>query len=78
MVFKNGVKNTQAAGYNGARTVLRRLILIVEKVVPFGKNEIFALKVICTSDPIRKSFGMARIALYLLAHPTLKLNLTQF
>ena len=52
MFFKNGVKNIQASGYNGARTVhvwkssltstyLKNCIILEYSIVPFSSVEIF-------------------------------------
>ena len=35
MVFGNGVKNIQAAAYNGARTVCSRVLFSVTKVLKY-------------------------------------------
>ena len=40
MVFENGVKNIQAAAYNGARTVYKKIILVEMKTLKKSHFEI--------------------------------------
>jgi hypothetical protein len=49
MVFKNGVKNIQTAGYNGARTVSKILSMVI--LVTFNRKDALVFTRNCFSCP---------------------------
>ena len=57
MLFVNGVKNIQAAAYNGARTVYIYIYIYIYIYVTFESDFIMVLITLCTV-PARESLAL--------------------